>query len=98
MTPEEMIGTLKNDFIAFGIHMTRATGEHIDKDQFEFMFRIFVAGASSMQKLLEASDKKIIQGFYKDVCKHAEEKMLETGKLEGAHYAAMKQLMKEWED
>lgn len=39
-----------------------------------------------------------IKIFVAEVEKRAEEKMLLTGKLEGAHYAAMKQLVKELED
>lgn len=38
----------------------------------------------------------IVQMFVEEVEYRAEEKMLKTGKLEGAHYAAMKQLVKEW--
>lgn len=40
--------------------------------------------------------KNIINIFVAVVEKRAEEKMLLTGKLEGAHYAAMKQTAKEW--
>jgi hypothetical protein len=40
--------------------------------------------------------KTIINTFLAIVEKRAEEKMLITGKLEGAHYAAMKQTAKEW--
>jgi hypothetical protein len=35
---------------------------------------------------------QIISGFVEQVERKAEEKMLRTGKLEGAHYAAMKEL------
>lgn len=38
----------------------------------------------------------IVQMFVQEVEYRAEEKMLKTGKLEGAHYAAMKQLLEEW--
>jgi hypothetical protein len=41
---------------------------------------------------------EIIREFVKCVEEIAEKKMLETGKLEGAHYAAMKQLLKELEE
>ena len=37
----------------------------------------------------------IIIEFYNDVCKRAENKMLKTGKLEGAHYASMKEIVDE---
>ena len=40
----------------------------------------------------------IIDSFVQEVEKRAEEKMLKTGKLEGSHYAAMKQVAKEWSD
>lgn len=36
-----------------------------------------------------------INDFVTEVEKRAEAKMLKTGKLEGAHYAAMKELQKE---
>lgn len=38
----------------------------------------------------------IVQMFVEEVEYRAEKKMLKTGKLEGAHYMAMKQLVKEW--
>ena len=37
----------------------------------------------------------IISKFYDEVCRMAEEKMIKTGRLEGAHFASMQQLMKE---
>lgn len=40
--------------------------------------------------------KNVINIFVAVIEKRAEEKMLITGKLEGAHYAAMKQTAKEW--
>jgi len=40
---------------------------------------------------------KIIREFIAEVEKRAEEKMLMTGKLEGSHYAAMKQVFGEWQ-
>lgn len=50
-----------------------------------------------MQKTL--SELKIvlaeIEEFVREVERRAEQKMLLTGKLEGAHYAAMKQLLEE---
>lgn len=39
----------------------------------------------------------VLRIFIKTVEFKAEEKMLKTGKLEGAHYTAMKQVFKEWE-
>lgn len=36
-----------------------------------------------------------IKIFYQEVCKRAEEKMLTSHKLEGMHYAAMREIMKE---
>jgi hypothetical protein len=38
----------------------------------------------------------VITMFVQEVERRAEEKMLKTGKLEGAHYAAMKQVAEEW--
>ena len=37
----------------------------------------------------------VLTQFVNEVCLRAEEKMLETGKLEGAHYAAMRQVYAE---
>lgn len=49
--------------------------------------------------LIESFDKRrIINEFIEKVEKLAEEKMLKTGKLEGSHYAAMKQLQQEMND
>ncbi len=39
----------------------------------------------------------LIRKFIAEVERRAEDKMLKTGKLEGAHYAAMKQVAQEWE-
>jgi len=44
----------------------------------------------------EDSIRILISMFVQEVEKRAEEKMLKTGKLEGAHYAAMKQIAEEW--
>ncbi len=44
----------------------------------------------------EKAAKVLITMFVQEVERRAEEKMLITGKLEGAHYAAMKQLAQEW--
>lgn len=38
----------------------------------------------------------LLRAFVSEVERRAEEKMLKTHKLEGAHYAAMKQVMSEW--
>jgi hypothetical protein len=47
---------------------------------------------------LETKDahKIIISMFVQEIEQRAEEKMLKTGRLEGAHYAAMKQVAEEW--
>lgn len=39
----------------------------------------------------------IAREFVEEVERRAEDKMLKTGKLEGAHYASMKQVLGEWE-
>jgi hypothetical protein len=36
------------------------------------------------------TELEIIEAFYQRVCDRAEANMLKTGKLEGAHFAAMK--------
>jgi hypothetical protein len=54
---------------------------------------VLTTGASGISK-----DKinLIVQMFIQEVEYRAEEKMLKTGKLEGSHYAAMKQVADEW--
>lgn len=42
-------------------------------------------------------ERDIIRAFYAEVCRIAEENMLKTSKLEGSHYAAMKQLLEKYE-
>ena len=37
----------------------------------------------------------IVQDYYNEVCRRAESNMLKTGRLEGAHYAAMQQVLEE---
>jgi len=46
--------------------------------------------------LLVKAKTKAVKDFYKDVCGTAELNMLKTGKLEGAHYAAMQLLLKDY--
>lgn len=41
------------------------------------------------------TELEIIQDFYDEVCKRAEAKMIATGKLEGSHYAAMREVLEE---
>ena len=36
-----------------------------------------------------------ISAFYQEVCRRAERKMSQTGRLEGAHYASMVEIMRE---
>lgn len=42
------------------------------------------------------SESRDWKEFYEEVCRRAESNMLKTGKLEGAHFAAMKQVKEEW--
>jgi len=44
----------------------------------------------------EDAHRILISMFVQEVERRAEEKMLKTGKLEGSHYAAMKQVAEEW--
>jgi len=46
----------------------------------------------------QMSEQEIIDKFVEAVERRAEAHMLKTGKLEGAHYAAMKQLQREWRE
>ena len=54
------------------------------------------AKSDSLASVAESfrQDKAIINQFVQVVERRAEAKMLKTGKLEGAHYAAMKELQK----
>ncbi|MDE2020707.1 MAG: hypothetical protein KGJ13_10260 [Patescibacteria group bacterium] len=42
-------------------------------------------------------EKVVIQSFISELCRRAEANMLKTGKLEGAHYAAMQSILKEYD-
>jgi hypothetical protein len=45
----------------------------------------------------QASNRAAIaREFYDEVCRVAEQKMLDTGKLEGSHYAAMQVVLGRW--
>lgn len=54
-----------------------------------------VCGLPEQSELWHTFD--VIRQFVAEVERRAEDKMLKTGKLEGAHYAAMKQVAAEWE-
>lgn len=41
----------------------------------------------------EAVETAVLRQFYDDVCREAETRMAITGRLEGAHYAAMRSLL-----
>lgn len=43
----------------------------------------------------ESAVQDAVSAFYDEVCRLAEDNMLKTGKLEGAHFAAMKKLLRE---
>ena len=43
----------------------------------------------------EPEETAVLRRFYDDVCREAELKMAKTGRLEGAHYAAMKAVLAE---
>lgn len=45
----------------------------------------------AIEEAFNAGEKE----FYAEACKRAERKMLKTGKLEGAHFASMKEMMEE---
>lgn len=44
---------------------------------------------------VEPEETAVLRRFYDDVCRRAERNMEKTGKLEGAHYAAMRSLLNE---
>ncbi len=41
------------------------------------------------------SDEDLLLAFFHEVCRRAEEKMMITSKLEGSHYAAMREVVDE---
>jgi len=43
-------------------------------------------------------DYDIVKEFVNKICLKAEHKMLATGKLEGAHYAAMREVLEEYKE
>ena len=47
---------------------------------------------------LKESENEVLFKYYDEVCKLAEEKMLESGKLEGMHYSAMKEILKKYQN
>lgn len=44
---------------------------------------------------LSADEHDVLRAFVAEVNRRAENKMEKTGKLEGSHYAAMRELLKE---
>ena len=52
-------------------------------------------GSHSYYPIPEGRDK-ILANFYKEVCERVEHKMMITRKLEGSHYAAMKEILREY--
>lgn len=52
-------------------------------------------GSTKTLANLTDADKEVLKLFVEKVERRAEDKMLRTGRLEGAHYAAMKELMRE---
>ena len=50
-----------------------------------------------VNKELKGVRDEAIKFFYNEVCRRAEQKMLTSHKLEGMHYAAMQEVMKDLE-
>ena len=48
-----------------------------------------------MYDVLSQQDKDLLNSFWSEVERRAELKMIKTGKLEGAHYNAAKEVMNE---
>lgn len=44
----------------------------------------------------EFRPEPLLRAFVREVNARTEQKMLQTHKLEGSHYAAMRELLKEW--
>lgn len=51
---------------------------------------------AGVQDLAVEVAKRVLREFVVEVERRAEEKMLLTHKLEGSHYAAMKEVAEEW--
>lgn len=47
------------------------------------------------EEVVEPNETAVLNRFYDDVCREAETRMKITGRLEGAHYAAMRSLLAE---
>ena len=53
--------------------------------------------AEWIREQARSSVRDAVREFYNEVCQLAEENMLKTGKLEGAHFAAMQTVRKKFE-
>lgn len=54
-----------------------------------------VGQVERVAQALDQARREAIKDFYAKVCERAESKMLKTGKLEGAHFASMKEIIAE---
>lgn len=50
-----------------------------------------------LQGTVRDAEINAVRNFYEQVCKRAEAKMEQTHRLEGSHYAAMQEILREWE-
>lgn len=49
----------------------------------------------AQREIADEAGKRAVSAFYGEVCRRAEIKMAQTGRLEGAHYASMVEIMRE---
>ena len=89
---QEAFGTTKPDKL-YGL-MLIITQPTMDSSDFIAKSKVILRGFWTTTCDLN-KEKETLEVFYKEVCRRAEENMLKTGKLEGAHYAAMKQVLTE---
>lgn len=66
------------------------TEKDSDRKQVEKLWPLIVA-------LIRQAEVDAVEEFAKQVDQRAQSKMAMTGKLEGSHYAAMQELLREWE-
>lgn len=58
--------------------------------------RLMIAVCEEIVSAIEETvETAVLRQFYDDVCRRAERNMEKTGKLEGAHYAAMRSVLAE---
>jgi hypothetical protein len=69
--------------------------EEIDSARIASMGVPFYTPPWAQREIADEAGKRAVSAFYQEVCRRAESKMAQTGRLEGAHYASMVEIMRE---